>query len=232
MAAGIIYQTISTTSGETLEMAFYVDNTASPTTWKPISVLVGADGTVLSGADGILLDSTQFGEAVNTPQLQTVTFQVVDRPYDGHAFSDDATFTPAAASPQTAGDVNGAAAEFAFGAPSACRLMITSATLRIDSTTAVATEWRLHLYNITPPSALADGTAWDLPSGDRASYLGYISFTTSAANDTGSTQWVESHGINKQIKLAGTSVFGYLQNVSSVNIANVDHVVTLHAVLV
>lgn len=36
MAAGVIYQTVTTTTGETVELAFYVDNTASPTTWIPV----------------------------------------------------------------------------------------------------------------------------------------------------------------------------------------------------
>lgn len=33
MAVGIIYQTVTTTTGETIELPFYVDNTAAPTQW-------------------------------------------------------------------------------------------------------------------------------------------------------------------------------------------------------
>jgi hypothetical protein len=33
MAAGVIYQTVTTTSGETVELGFYVDETGAPTTW-------------------------------------------------------------------------------------------------------------------------------------------------------------------------------------------------------
>lgn len=143
------------------------------------------------------------------------------------AYSASATFTPAAAS-HVAGDCNGAAAEFALVGPSAGRIMITSASLEIDGGTAEATAWRLYLFNVTPPSAVADDSPHTLPSGDRASYLGYVDLGT--AVDLGDTQWVETHGINKQIKLAGTSVFGYLVNLTTLTPANVAHIVTLHAV--
>lgn len=137
------------------------------------------------------------------------------------------SFTPAAAS-HTAGDVNGAAAEFTLVGLTGSRVMITSATLEIDSATAEATTWTLHLYNITPPSALADDAVFNLPAGDRGAYLGKIDLGT--AVDQGDTQWVETHGINKQIKLSGTSVFGYLVNNTTLTPAAVAHIVTLHTV--
>ncbi len=143
------------------------------------------------------------------------------------AVSASATFTPAATA-HAAGDCNGAAQQFALGANSGGRIMITGATLEIDGATAEATAWRLYLYSVTPPSALADDAAFDLPSGDRASFLGYVDLST--AVDLGSTQWVETAQINKQIKLAGTGVFGYLVNLSAVTPAAVAHIVTLHAV--
>lgn len=45
MAAGVIYQTVTTTSGETVELAFYVDDTVTPTTWKPVALPIKTDGT-------------------------------------------------------------------------------------------------------------------------------------------------------------------------------------------
>jgi hypothetical protein len=138
-----------------------------------------------------------------------------------------ATFTPAASS-HVAPRTNGVAGTFAFAANSGGHLMITTATLEIDGGTAEATAWRLYLYGVTPPSALADDAAWDLPSGDRASFLGYVDLGT--AVDIGSTQWVETLQINKQIKLAGTGVFGYLVNLTTLTPAAVAHIVTLHAV--
>jgi len=142
-------------------------------------------------------------------------------------FSASATFTPAASS-HVANDCNGAAGTFANMGLSGKRIVITSATLEIDGATAEATAWRLYLYNVTPPSATADDGAWDLVSGDRASFLGYIDLGT--AVDLGSTQWVENHGLNKQLKLAGTDLFGYLVNLTTLTPAAVAHIVTLHGV--
>lgn len=148
-------------------------------------------------------------------------------PTVGQSYSASATFTPAASS-HTAPACNGAAAAIAFGAISGGRLMITSAALEIDSATAEATAWRLYLYSVTPPSALTDTTTHDVPSGDRASFLGYVDLGT--AVDLGSTQWVETNIINKQVKLAGTGLFGYLVNLTTLTPAAVAHIVTLHAV--
>jgi hypothetical protein len=36
MAAGVIYTTVTTTTGETVELPFYVDNTVTPTQWTPV----------------------------------------------------------------------------------------------------------------------------------------------------------------------------------------------------
>ncbi len=138
-----------------------------------------------------------------------------------------ATFTPAATS-HTASDANGAAATFALGAVSASNIMINSASLLINSATAEVTSWRLYLYNVTPPSAYADDAAWDIASGDQASFLGYVDLGT--ALDLGSSQWVEVSGIAKQVKLAGTGLFGYLVNGTTLTPAAVAHTVTLNAV--
>lgn len=136
----------------------------------------------------------------------------------------EATFTPAAAS-HTAGDCNGAAAEFQLGAPSGCVFLITDADFYIDGGTAEATAWRLHLYTVTPPSAIADDGAWDVASGDRASYVGYVDLGT--AVDLGSTQAVQNPGVNRAVKLAGTSLFGYLVNLTTLTPAAVAHRVRL-----
>lgn len=87
---------------------------------------------------------------------------------------------------------------------------IVSTTLRIDASALIASEagYTLHLYSITPPSALGDNTAWDLPSGDRAYYLGKLALGTPV--DMGSTLWVEVNNIQKQVRLTGSSLFAYL----------------------
>jgi len=139
----------------------------------------------------------------------------------------EATFTPAGAS-HNAGDCNGAAQEFALDVPSGCLFMITDADLYIDGGTAEATAWRLHLYNVTPPSALADDAVFDVPSGDRSAYLGYIDLGTGV--DLGATQGVQNAGVNRTVKLSGTSVFGYLVNLTTLTPAAVAHRVRLKGV--
>jgi hypothetical protein len=143
----------------------------------------------------------------------------------GTGVSGSATFTPAASS-HTAGDCNGAAQDFALAAPSGCRLMITDATLSIASGTAQATAWRLYLYNVTPPSAIADDGVFDFTvATDGAAFLGHIDLGT--AIDLGGGQWVENRAINKAVKLTGTTVFGYLVNLTTLTTAAVAHRVTL-----
>lgn len=137
-----------------------------------------------------------------------------------------ATFTPAAAS-HAGGDVVGGAQEFALGAPAGAVFEIMSASLLIAGGTIETTAWTLHLYSATPPSALADDAAFDLPSGDRASYLGAVALAQVA--DLGSTLFIETNTINKRIKLAAaaTSVFSYLVNGTTLTPQAVAHVVTL-----
>lgn len=138
-----------------------------------------------------------------------------------------------------ANDVIGAATgstacvEFANMGPSGGRILLTSASLEVDATALISGEaaYRLHLYNVTAPSALGDNAAWDLPSGDRASYLGYIDFSTPV--DLGSTLYVEANAINKQVKLAGTSLFGYLVTIGAFTPGSATvRKVTLHALAV
>ncbi|HEX9595275.1 MAG TPA: hypothetical protein VF982_00215 [Anaerolineales bacterium] len=155
--------------------------------------------------------------------------------YSSSAFSASATFTPAAAS-HLAGDSVGVAAEFVLlngnGAPpqTGAHVKITGATLRINHATIETTAWRVHLFNVTPPSALADDAAFVLASADRASYLGYIDIAQ--VLDLVDTQYIEATAPNKVIKLSGTSVFGYLVNGTTLTPNAADHIVTLQTEMV
>lgn len=121
-----------------------------------------------------------------------------------------------------AGDVIGAATgataalTFANIAPSGGgHILITSASLLIESSGVISgeTSYTLHLYSATPPSASGDNAAWDLPSGDRATYLGSISLGTPA--DVGSTLYVRTDQINAHYVAAGSSLYGYLVTVGA-----------------
>lgn len=114
-----------------------------------------------------------------------------------------------------AGDVVGAlAAAWKFNnlGPAGGRIMITSTALRFNLSAIPAgmTSFRLHLYNVTPPSAYADEATWDLPAGDRDAYLGYVDLGSPAG--LGSTLYVQADQVNKQLQLAAgcSDVWGYL----------------------
>jgi hypothetical protein len=147
----------------------------------------------------------------------------------GMTLNASATFTPAAAS-HVAGDSNGVAAEFAFNVAAGSTVCIISATLEIDGATIETTAWQLHLFSVTPPSALADDAAFVLAAGDRASYLGFIDLPQVV--DLGSTLYINVNNIQKQFTLTGTSVFGYLVNTTTLTPQNVAHIVKLQAVTV
>lgn len=145
---------------------------------------------------------TQLGGGVSSASIPVASAGYTSQP----------TVTrPANADAYTAGDVIGGAITFTSAGPSGGHVVITGADLRINVTAVPSgmTSFRLHLYDVTPPSALADNAAWDLPSGDRASYLGYVDLGTPV--DVGSTLFVQVDGVNKKVKLnASTSLFGYL----------------------
>lgn len=139
---------------------------------------------------------------------------------------------PANTTPYTAGDVVGGAITFTSMGPSAGRIMLTSTQLELDISAIPTgmTSFFLALYNVTPPSALADNAPWDIPSGDRASFLGIVQLGSPV--DYGSTLYVEQNIINKQIKLAGTSLFGYLVTATGYTPASNSevYVCSLHSV--
>lgn len=133
----------------------------------------------------------------------------------GTGYTSQATVTrPADTTPYTAGDVVGAtAAAIAFPSigPAAGHIIITDVDFRVDVSAVPSgmTSFRLYLYGATPPSALADNAAFDLPSGDTASYLGYLDLGTPV--DMGSSLFVQTSGVNKKLKLgATTGLWGYL----------------------
>jgi len=130
---------------------------------------------------------------------------------------------PSNVTPYTAGDVVGGAIDLGTLGPSAGSIVITGANLLLNLTSAATvptgmTSFRLYLYTVTPPSAIADNAAWGLPtsgitlSGDRTSFLGFIDLGSPVnIGTTGSfTPYCEVNGINKQVRLTGTKMFGYL----------------------
>lgn len=116
---------------------------------------------------------------------------------------------PADATAYVAGDVIGAdpATNWTFSnvlSNAAGMFIISSVTLEVDVAAVPAGMggFRLHLYD-SAPTAIIDNAAFDLASGDRAKYLGYITLDTPV--DLGTTLWSQTNNVNFTGKLAAAS---------------------------
>ena len=94
--------------------------------------------------------------------------------------------------------------------------VVLGARLRIDVAAIPAgmSSFRLHLYDAAP-TAIADNAVYNLPSGDRAKYLGVIEI--SGVQDIGDTLFAQADEVNFTGKLAAasTTLYGILQTVGA-----------------
>lgn len=134
----------------------------------------------------------------------------------GGAYRSTVTITrPSNTTAYTAGDVVGdtggsAILTLSSIGPSGGYVLIQSASL-IFSDSSVPSgmgAFRVHFYSASP-TAIADNAAYDLVSGDRASYMGYIELAT--PQDLGSTVYTQVDYPGRQIKLAAASSTLYAQ---------------------
>ena len=186
-----------------------VDVYADPTTHALLTQGGGSGGSTVLGAGTALIGKVGIDQT--TPgTTESVTVKTAG------AGGTVSITRPNGTAAYTANDVIGAATgstaaiEFTNIGTAGKPIMITDATLRIDVAAIPSgmDGFRLHLYSATPPSALGDNAAWDLPAGDRSVYLDYIDFASAA--DLGSTLFSSNSGVNKGVKLVTTSLFGYL----------------------
>lgn len=90
-------------------------------------------------------------------------------------------------------------------------VLLTTAQFSINLAAVISgmSNFRLYFYSVTPPSGLSDNAAFDLPSGDRASFLGFVNLGTPV--DLGSTLYVETTHLDKQVLVpAGGILYAYL----------------------
>lgn len=111
-------------------------------------------------------------------------------------------------------DVVGGPLTFINAGPNGGDILITSLRMMCNITALPSGmgSFTLHLYNATPPSAIADNSPFTLGSGDRASYIGHIDGLTVALLGTG-TSSVQGQltQIIEQVRLVGgTSLYAYL----------------------
>jgi hypothetical protein len=135
---------------------------------------------------------------------------------DGRAYRVTTTITrPSNTTAYTAGDVVGSTSGSAILTlsgigPSAGFVLIQSAALIFSDSTVPAGmgAFRVHFYNASP-TAIADNAPFDLVSGDRALYMGYIDL--SAPQDLGSTIYTQVDYPGRLIKLAAASTTLYAE---------------------
>lgn len=147
-----------------------------------------------------------------------------------------ADFTPAAAA-YGAADIMDVAKEFAFtfangvAIPSGSLIRILSAIVKIDVTAVPSgqTSYALKLFSVTPPNAQADNDAFTLASADLTAYRGTIDLGTPV--DEGAALYIKTGGINADIKLAGTSLFGRLVSAGAHTSAAVARQVLLYGIV-
>lgn len=142
--------------------------------------------------------------------------------------------------PYSAKDVVGGplgALRFANIGPKGGRITITNTQLEYDVAAVPGgmTTVFLYLYSAQPQILIADNGAWDLASKtDRDVFLGKIALGTVV--DEGSTCYIETTGIAKQLQLAAgsTDLYAYAVTTGAYTPATdaETYTITLHAVKV
>ena len=129
---------------------------------------------------------------------------------DGKAYRTTATITrPSNTTAYTAGDVVGdtggsAIISLTAAGPTAGFVLVQSISLVFSDSTVPSGmgAFRIHMYSASP-TAIADNAAFDLLSGDRANYMGFIDLPT--PQDLGSTIYTQVDYPGRLIKLAAAS---------------------------
>jgi hypothetical protein len=133
---------------------------------------------------------------------------------DGKAYRTTATITrPSNTTAYTAGDVVGDTGGSAIitltnAGPTAGFVLLQSLSLVFSDSTVPAgmAAFRIHFYNASP-TAIADNAPFDLASGERSAYMGYVDLPT--PQDFGSSLYTQVDYPGRLIKLntASTSLF-------------------------
>jgi hypothetical protein len=133
----------------------------------------------------------------------------------------------------SAGDVVGtnAATNLIFSnvnSSSGKTVIITGVSLEVDvaSVPTGMLSFKLHLYS-SAPTAIADNAAYNLPSGDRAKYAGWVDVDKPI--DIGDTLFARMNNVNFQITPTAQTLYGMLEtNAAYTPTAQAVKKVTIH----
>jgi hypothetical protein len=171
-------------------------------TTDPLPVNIGS-ATLSVTADGVEIKNDSGNPIPCSDAGSSLTV-------DGKAYRTTATITrPSNTTAYTAGDVIGdtggsAIISLTAAGPTAGFVIIQSVSLVFSDSVVPAGmgAFRVHLYSASP-AAIADNAAFDLVSGERANYMGFIDLPTPA--DFGSSLYTQTDYPGRLIKLAAAS---------------------------
>jgi hypothetical protein len=135
---------------------------------------------------------------------------------DGKAYRAAVTITrPSNTTAYTAGDVVGDTGGSAIITlpsigPSGGYVLVQSVSLVFSDAAVISgmAAFRLHFYSASP-TAIADNAAFDLASGDRGAYMGFVDIP--APQDMGSSLFTQADYSGRLIKLAAASTTLYAE---------------------
>jgi hypothetical protein len=177
----------------------FVSN-VSPSTPLPVNI---GSATLSVTADGVEIKNDAGNPIPVSDNSSSLTV-------DGKAYRTTATITrPSNTTAYTAGDVVGdtggsAIISLTAAGPTAGFVIIQSISLVFSDSTVPSGmgAFRVHLYSASP-TAIADNAAFDLVSGERDTYMGYVDLP--APQDLGSSVYTQTDYPGRLVKLAAAS---------------------------
>lgn len=162
----------------------------------------------------LVKENSQLYEVIKVSTISGQSVSVSDSnsslTVDGKAYRTTATITrPSNTTLYTAGDVVGDTSGSAIitltnAGPSGGFVLLQSLSLVFSDSVVPAgmAAFRVHFYSASP-TAIADNAPFDLTSGERANYMGYVDLPT--PQDLGSTLYTQVDYSGRLIKLATAS---------------------------
>ena len=169
---------------------------------SPLPVNIGS-ATLSVTADGVEIKNDAGNPIPVSDNASSLTV-------DGKAYRSTVTITrPSNTTAYTVGDVVGdtggsAIISLTAAGPTAGFVLVQSISLVFSDSTVPSGmgAFRIHMYSASP-TAIADNAVFDLVSGERANYMGYIDLP--APQDLGSSLYTQVDYPGRLIKLAAAS---------------------------
>lgn len=189
---GVVNAEISNTSGTPIPIS---DAGGSITVDGPLTdAQLRASGVVVTdGSSSLTVDGRAFRSTVS-----------ITRPNNATAYSaGDVIGIADAGTPANAGS---AVHTLTSVGPSGGYILVQSASLFVDSAVVPAgmAAFRVHMYR-SQPTAILDNAAFNLVSGDRSGYMGYIDLPTPV--DLGDTIYTQTDYPGRLVKLDNANMF-------------------------